>query len=337
MQKGENAISVALAALILLIFLAVHQRWQPASLREAASSAEDFILTTTGLGGEVPEISGFEKVRTYQLGRYRAALYRASPAPLLFAPGRFFIYDPGNKVAFRLETLEGSKDAWTTLYDFAGRNGLAVPGSRAKPNYLRNLTGATDSDIIIGQYSGGDHCCTSATVLELGKEAVQVIGRIEGLDGLPFEGLDIRKIDKDADWELIARRPYRTYCGGHDDAPDLLAVYDFVNGQYVDQSADHADYFQSVLRANLQKWSKEKERSIQLLQTLAVNYAVLGQREEGKRFFAMNLPALLPLLRHRGVDPNICIEDVENLLERTASVTPLADPPSARSKAAPAR
>ncbi len=337
MQKGENAISVALAAVILLVFLAVHQRWQLASLQEAASSAEDFILTTTGLGGEVPEIAGFEKVKTYRLGRYRAALYRVSPAPVLFAPGRFFIYDPGNRVAFRLETLEGSKDAWTTLYDFAGRNGLAVPGTRARPNYTRNLTGSPELDIVIGQYSGGDHCCATATVLELGKQTVQVLGRIEGLDGLPFEGLTIRKIDKDPDWELIAHRPYRTFCGGHDDAADVLSIFDFVDGRYVDQTANHADFFQTVLGENLKTWSKEKERSIQLLQTVAVNYAALGQRDEGKRFFAMNLPELLPALKKKGVDPNACIEDFESLLDRTASVGAVSSSPPAVSTPQPAR
>ncbi|MFB3922255.1 MAG: hypothetical protein ACE145_11075 [Terriglobia bacterium] len=337
MQKGENAISVALAAVILLIFLAVHQRWQLASLREAASSAEQLILTTTGLGGEVPEIAGFEKVKTYRLGSYRAALYRVSPAPLLFAPGRFFIYDAGNRVAFRLETLEGSKDAWTTLYDFAGRNGLSTPGTRARPNYTRSLTGESDLNIIVGQYSGGDHCCTAATVLELGKDAVRVLARIEGLDGLPFEGLEVRKVDKDADWELIAHRPYRTYCGGHADAPDLLAVYEFVNGQYVDSSASHADYFQSVLRENLQKWSKEKDRSIQLLQTIAVGYAVTGEREEAKRVFAMGLPGLVPALKQKGVDPNTCMDDVESLLERTASVMPAGEPATVSKQEPPAR
>lgn len=316
MQKGENAISVALAAVILLAFLALHQRWQLAGLQEAASSAEEFILTTTGLRGEIPEISGYEKVKTFRLERYRAALYRASPAPLLFAPGRLVIYDPSNRVAFKLETLEGSKDAWTALYDFAGRNGLTVPGSRARPVYTRDLTGTGDGDIVIGQYSGGDHCCATATVVELGKNAVKVLGRIEGLDGLPFEGLEIRKLGKDPGWELVAHRPYRTYCGGHEDAAEVLSVYAFVNGQCLDRTSAYGDYFKSVLRQNLQKWSKEKERSLQLLQTLAIDYAMLGQPDEGKRFFAMNLSALLPTLQKKGVDPNTCVEDVASLVDR---------------------
>jgi len=322
MQKGESVISVALAAAVLLAFLVVQQRWQLASLKEMASSAGDFILTTTGLRGEAPEMAGYAKVKTFRLGRYRAGLYRVSPAPLVFAPGRFVIYDRANKPVFKLETLEGSKEPWTTLYDFAGRNGLPAPGGRARPDYTRALTATSEPDLIIGQYSGGEHCCTTATVVELGTDSVKVLGTLSGLDGLPFEGLDVRKVDKDPAWELVAHRPYRTICVLPADAPDVLAVYDYVNGQYTDQTPKHADYLQALLRQDLQKWSRPRERSLQLLQTVTVSFAVLGRREEGKRFFAMNLPSVLPALRERGVDPNACIEDMEGLIARLPSVMP---------------
>jgi hypothetical protein len=322
MQKGESVISVALAAAVLLAFLAIQHRWELASWKEVASSAGEFILTTTGLRGQIPEISGYEKVKTFRLGTYRAGLYRVSPASLIFAPGRFVIYDRDGRPTFKLETLEGSKEPWTALYDFAGRNGLPVPESRARPDYTRNLTGTGDPDIVVGQYSGGDHCCTTATVVELGKDSVKVVGRIGGLDGLPFEGLEVRKLDKGPTLELIAHRPYRTVCGTHADTPEVLAVYDYANGQYTDQTANHVDFLESVLRQNLQKWSREKERSFQLLQTVAVGHAVLGKREEGKRFFAMNLASVLPELRQRGVDPNACIENLEGLITRLPSVTP---------------
>jgi hypothetical protein len=322
MQKGESVISVALAAAVLLAFLAVQRRWQLASLKEMASSAGEFILTTTGLRGEVPEMAGYAKVKTFRLGPYRAGLYRASPAPLVFAPGRFVIYDRANKPVFKLETLEGSKEPWTTLYDFAGRNGLSAPGGRTRPDYTRSLAGTPEADIIIGQYSGGEQCCTTATVVELGTDSVKVLGSLSGLDGLPFEGLDVRKVDKDPAWELVAHRAYRTLCGLPADAPDVLAVFDYVNGQYTDQTSKHADYLQTLLRQNLQKWSRPRERSLHLLQTVAVSFAVLGSREEGKRFFAMNLTSVLPALRERGVDPNACIEDMEGLLARLPSVIP---------------
>lgn len=316
MQKGEHLISVALAAVVVLTILAIQRKWQPASLKDAASSAEEFILTATRIRGQVPEIVGFEKVKTFRLPHYRAGLYRLSPAPLIFAPGRFVIYDRDNQPVFKMETLEGSKESWTVLYDFAGRSGLPVPGRGARPVYTRSLTGHGEPDMVIGQYSGGDHCCTTATVVELGKEAVKVLARIEGLDGLPFEGLELRKIGNDPAWEIVAHRPYRTLCGSHQDAADVLAVYAYADGQYTDQTTRFGNFLESVLRQNLTKWSREKARSLELLQTLAVDYAVLGQRDEGKRFFATNLPLFLPGLQKMDVDPNACFEDLASLLDR---------------------
>lgn len=320
MQKGQNAISVAMAAVILLIFIAVHERWQLAGFKRIAASAQQYVLATTGLSGQTPQLPGFEKVKTFTLGNYQATLYRASPAPLVFASGRFVIYDEGNKPVFKVDTLEGSREPWTAVYDFAGRNGRSLTGRRSKPNFTLDLTGNGTLDALIGQYSGGDHCCTIATIVELGKESVSVVGRIGGLAGLPFEGLEVRKVDKDPIWEIIAHQPYRTLCGGHEDAADVPAIYAYNNGQYEDQTSQHVEYLRELLERNLQKWGREKERSLQLLQTIAATYALLGEREQGKRMFAMNLPALLPDLRQRGVDINVCLDDATGLLDRLNSV-----------------
>ncbi len=320
--KGEFAISLAVAAGMFLTILVVQRRWELANLKGVATSAEEFILNRTGMGGQVPEISGFEKVRTFRLGSYRAGLYRVSPAPMAFAPGRFIVYDRDNKPVFKLETLEGAKEPWTTVYDFGGKRGLPIPGNRSRPVYTRNLTGNGHPDIVVGQYSGGDHCCTIATLLELEKQSVRSLGRIEGLDGLPFEGMELRKIDKDASWEIVAHRPSRTICGSHLDAADILSVYAYADGQYTDQTTRFGSFLESVFRENLAKWVREKTRTLDLLQTLAANYAALGQREEGKRFFAMNLPTFSPQLQRMNVDPDACQEDVENLLNRLPSVAP---------------
>jgi hypothetical protein len=321
-QKGENIISLALAAAVLFAILAIQRRWNPASLKEVAVSAEDFLLTSAGIRGQIPDIAGYEKVKTFLLDSYRAGLYRASPAPLVFAPGRLVIYNRDNQMVFQLETLEGSKDSWTSLYDFAGRRGLPVPGSRGRSDYTRSLTGNGVPDAVIGQYSGGDHCCTVATIVELEKDAVKVLGRIDGLDGLPFEGLEIRRLDKGPSWEGIAHRPYMTSCGGHEDAADVLTVYTYADGRFTDQTARFPDYLGSVLRQNLAKWKQEKARSLQLLQTLAADYSLLGQKDTGKQFFALNLNLFLPTLTQRNLDPNACINDLENLLDRLPSVTP---------------
>lgn len=322
MQKGENIVSMALAAVVLLAVLAVQRRWNPASLKNVANSAEDFILTTTGIGGQVPDIAGYELLKAFRLGNYRAGLYRAIPTPLIFAQGRFVIYDHADQPVFRLETLEGSKDSWSAVYDFAGRRGLPVPGSRARSNYTRDLTGNGLPDVIVGQYSGGSHCCTVATILELGKDAVTPIGRIDGLDGLPFEGLEVRKLNKGTNWQCIAHRPNTTACGSHFDAADVLAVYAFTDGRFQDQTVKFGDYLQEILRQDLAKWRQEKNHSMDLLQTVAVDYAVVGQRDVGKRFFALNLSQLMPSLQSQNIDPNACLDDLESLVDRVSVAGP---------------
>jgi hypothetical protein len=322
MQKGENVISVALAAVVMITIVAIQRKWNPASLKQVASSAENFILTTTGIRGEVPDIAGYEKVKTFRLGNYNAGLYRASPAPLIFAPGRFVIYNHNNQPVFKMETLEGSKEPWTEVYDFTGRAGLPIPGSRRRPEYLRDLSGNGTPDIIVGKYSGGDHCCTLATVVELGNQGVKVLGRVDGLDGLPFKGLGIRRLNKDSSWELVAHRSYLTGCGTHDDAADVLSVYSYMDGAYSDQTAQFGNFLDVVLRQNLARWRREKARSLGLLQTIATDYATLGQGDEGRRFFAMNLNPFIPRLREQGVDPNACLDDVSNLIARLTNGTP---------------
>jgi hypothetical protein len=120
----------------------------------------------------------------------------------------------------------------------------------------------------------------------------------------------------------VAHRPYRTICGGHAEAADVLSIYAFVNGQYVDTTNQYADYLRSILRQNMAKWRQENSPSLGLLQTLAVEFAQLGQKEEGKRFFAMNFNPFLLHLQQRGIDPNACLEDLENLMDRLAGVQP---------------
>ncbi len=313
-QKGEYAISVALAGAVLLTILLVRNDWQSTSLEDVASSAEEFIFRTTGIG-QVPDIAGYERLTTYRLGRYRAGLYRVAAAPLAFAPGRFIIYNRKNQPVFKLETLESAQGAWTQLYDFAGHQGLTVPGSRARPLYTRSLAGNGQPDVVVGQYSGGEHCCTTVTIVELGKDAAQSLGRIEALDGLPFDGLELRKIAREPAGEIVAHRGYQTLCSG---SVDLPSVYAYAGGQYTEQNARSAEYLKSALEQNLARWSREKSRSIQLLQTLAADYAVVGKRDEGERFFNLNLPPLLPELEKSGVDSGACQEDVASLLDRLA-------------------
>jgi hypothetical protein len=59
---------------------------------------------------------------------------------------------------------------------------------------------------------------------------------------------------------------------------------------------------------------------------MAAQFAQLGQKDEGKRFFAMNFNPFLPNLRQRGIDPNVCLDEVENLMDRLPSVQPATTP-----------
>jgi hypothetical protein len=64
------------------------------------------------------------------------------------------------------------------------------------------------------------------------------------------------------------------------------------------------------------------------LQTLAAEFAQLGQKDEGKRFFATNFNLFLPNLQQRNIDPNVCLDDLENLIDRLPAVE-LATTPKA--------
>jgi len=171
----------------------------------------------------------------------------------------------------------------------------------------------------VGQYSGGDHCCTAATILELGKDAVTPIGRIDGIDGLPFEGLEVRKLTKGSSSQCVAHRPYLTICGNHYDAADVLTVYAFTGGSFQDQTANYSDFLQDVLRQDLAKWRQDKNHTMDLLQTVAVDFAVVGQKDAGKRFFALNLSQLMPNLQSHNVDPNACLDALETLVDRVTA------------------
>ena len=106
MQKGENIISVALAALVFFSILAIQRKWDPASFEDVASTAEDFILTKTGIRGQVPgprrlreaeDVPPAELSRRPLSGHARAGDLRAGPLHHLQSaePPRLFPEDAG--------------------------------------------------------------------------------------------------------------------------------------------------------------------------------------------------------------------------------------------------
>ncbi len=314
MEKGESIVSIAVAALLVLVALGVQRRWSGFTFKDMAASAENFVLKTTGLRGRIPDLPGYEQVKTFYLGRYRAALYRAAPAPLIFASYRFVIYNVQNQPVFKVDSIEASTVSWSKLYDFAGRHGLPDYRIHGGPLYTRDLSGDGNPDVILGQYSGGDHCCSTVTVIELGKQSVKVAGQIAGLDGLPFEGLDVLRLDRKSGWQLVAHRPYRTVCGQHADAADVISVYAYNNGQFSDQTQRFTAFLNHVLQDNLAKWRINKQRSLHLLQTVAADYSKAGKPDLALQFFQQNLPSFYPQLKSNGVDPQACSQDLSNLV-----------------------
>ncbi len=131
----------------------------------------------------------------------------------------------------------------------------------------------------------------------------------------PVEGLEVPS-SRRLPWRFIAHRPHQTTCGSHYDAADVISIYASVGGSFQDQTAKFGSYLQDVLHQNLAKWRQEKYRNMDLLQTVAVDYAVIGRRDEGLRFFALNLNLLIPNLQSHNVDPNACLDALENLVDQ---------------------
>ena len=111
---------------------------------------------------------------------------------------------------------------------------------------------------------------------------------------------------------------YTTACGPSEGDPDVPAVYAYSDGAFRDQTPRHAEYVEGVLHEDLGKWVAVKIRSLQLLETVALDYALLGQREESERFLSTNLTPFLPQLKVQGVDPKACAASLESLPEGVA-------------------
>ena len=137
MHKGENVISFALALVVVLTFVAVQRQWNPASLKDMASSAEDFILASTGIRGQVPDLVGYERLKAYRLGNYRAALYRRTPASLVFASGRFVVYNQDDQPVFKLERWKGQGIPGRVCTILQAIVGLRLPGAARGRNSRR--------------------------------------------------------------------------------------------------------------------------------------------------------------------------------------------------------
>ena len=319
MKKGEFVISVALAALVMTMFIMAQQHWQTPTFKAVAQHAEAYLLNHAKASDGLPQLSGYDVARVYPLNYgLRAVLYRSKVVTFGFSPGRLIIYNRADQPLYAHDTLEGARDNWTAIYDFAGRHGMPVAGGRPGPLYLRDINGDGKTEMIIGQYSGGDRCCTTLTVLEVNAHGLEPIAHIQGLNGWPFDGLEVRRLGHDRTWQLIVHRPVTTACGSRSDAADVISIYAYGNGKYSNQTPKFSTYLDGVLREDLARWAREKFPPISLLQSLAALYAELGQPDRAKKFFAQNLPHFVPQLQQQGLDPNACLSDVNHLVDTLA-------------------
>ncbi len=294
---------------VALCLAAIAHYWRIEKAKESATKAT-LTLKSGSSQGEVPDLEGYSKLQTILLPlNYRAALYRSTVSSLGLATGRFVIFDRAKQPVVKLDTLEGVKDPWTQVYDFAGRNGLPNYATGGYPVYTRQLSGDGKPDLIVGQFSGGNQCCTTATIIELGKTSPQIIGQINDLNGWPFQGLEVRQV-KGPGWQLIAHRLYGTSCGAGTDSADVVRVYSFGASGFADHTSEFEGYLESVLKSEVAQWKQSKMRTIGLLQTITAQYSVLGFSQQAQKFFQSNSSPFDNQWEAAGTNPHDCSADL---------------------------
>ena len=279
-KSGGAVLSLLLAAATLIVVLALQKLSESPTEPPSPGAEGGEISPASADGFPIPRLDGMEAVEILEVGALRAVVYRYASPPLVFTQGKFILYDQELGLLYEIDTLEGSRDPWTRLYDFSQPR----RGRQAVPLYAQDLNGDQVPEVILGQYSGGAYCCTTATIVSVGVPGVRNLGRIEGISGLPFEGLKARDLNGDGTWELIVQLPVPSSCVSPSKAPLLPAVYSYRNGQFTRASKDFADYFERILRQHLREWRLRRNQSVQILIHTAILHSVLGRGGRGPDF-----------------------------------------------------
>jgi hypothetical protein len=106
-----------------------------------------------------------------------------------------------------------------------GHRVFAIRAADARLEFVgRDVNGDHVPDVIVQAFSGGIHCCSQATVLELGR-AIQQLGTIDGADGdIVFDDLDGDGIPeaKVGDFRFAY---WREYAFAETQVPDVILAW----------------------------------------------------------------------------------------------------------------
>ena len=316
-KGGGEVLSLILAGLTLGAVLTVQKLYEsaPKSSGPERAAPESAASSTSAGDSSFPRQKGMVVFEVREIGSYRAAIYRYASPPLIFTQGRFILYDQELTPLFETETLEGSREPWTRLYEFTGSR------RRARTLLAKDLDADGIPEIIVGQYSGGSYCCTTVTVVSLDPSGTRVVGRIEGIYGMPLESIEARDLDRNGIWELIVHLPLATICGPPGKSPHLPVIYTFREGNLVEASESFRNYFQQLLTRRRSHWQKRPNRSLQFLLNIVLNYALLDQKNEGQNFFSQQIDLVHAELGLNGASREACESDIQILLERTTPIS----------------
>ena len=308
-RGGGAVLSIILAGVTLGLFLGVRKltEFLPApdsnSISTGADSASDEPPT-------LPVLDGMEAVKVFDLGSYRAALYRYATPPLVFTQGKFVVYDQRYRAMYETDTLEGTREPWTRLYDFAARGGRGE-----RPVYLQDLNGDGAPEIVLGQFSGGGFCCTTVTVLTLHPSGVEMIGMVENIAGVPLENVHVRDVDRDGVRELLVEVALPPLCGSPRNAPHQPVAYTFPDGEAVEGKAQSDLNYRQILALRRSLWRRRANRTLHLLLNISVNYALLGDQEDAMDFFDREIGLVKGELEAVGVGQDACREELKDFLK----------------------
>ena len=307
-RGGGAVLSIILAMVTLGFFLGVRK------LTELAPPDSNSISTGAGSASDgpptLPVPDGMEAVEVFDLGTYRAVLYRYASPPLVFTQGKFVLYDERYRSLYETDTLEGTREPWTRLYNFAGR------GREGRPVYLWDLNRDGAPEIVLGQFSGGGFCCTTATVLTLHESGIEIIGMVENIAGVPLENVHVRDVDRDGVRELLVELSLPPLCGSPRSAPHRPVAYTLLDGEAVEGKAQSDLYYRQILALRGSLWRRRANRTLHLLFNISVNYALLGDQEEAMEFFDRQIGQVRGELEAVGFGQDACREELKDFLEQ---------------------